>query len=385
MPISAETAAGTRVAKRFQSTGGLRMRKAAIIIQGSQSSAGRAPDPSPDPSHARWGPAERARKSLAPLLELGAVSKTYGAVTALAGLTASIAPGEFVTVVGPSGCGKSTLFNIVAGLEEPDAGGILRFEGRSCHAADLLGRVSFMPQRDLLFPWRNVMDNAILALEVEGVPRAEARAKALKMLPEFGLAGFEKQYPNQLSGGMRQRVALMRTFLFERDLMLLDEPFGALDALTRAMMQRWLLDVWQKYRRTILFITHDVDEAIFLGDRVLRHDRPPRLREARAGRRSCRAPRRPDIVDRSRIHPPQAHAARRDRGGEHEIVPVHHRTGEGDVNAIVSEHSCPGPPRGGSIRPNGRRGQACRLLPHGGQARHGRPDLQSHLAARSRP
>ena len=157
----------------------------------------------------------------------------------------------------------------MAGLEEPDAGGILRFEGNSCHAVDLLGRVSFMPQSDLLLPWRNVVDNAILALEVEGVPRAEARAKAFKMLPEFGLAGFEKQYPRQLSGGMRQRVALMRTFLFERDLMLLDEPFGALDALTRAMMQRWLLDVWQKHRRTVLFITHDVDEAIFLGDRVL--------------------------------------------------------------------------------------------------------------------
>jgi ABC-type nitrate/sulfonate/bicarbonate transport system ATPase subunit len=205
----------------------------------------------------------------APLLELRAVTKTFGETTALAGLEASIAPGEFVTVVGPSGCGKSTLFNIVAGLEAPDPGGILRFEGNSCHAADLLGRVSFMPQSDLLLPWRNVVDNAILALEVEGVKRPEARAKARKMLPEFGLAGFEKQYPHQLSGGMRQRVALMRTFLFERDLMLLDEPFGALDALTRAMMQRWLLEVWQKYRRTILFITHDVDEAIFLGDRVL--------------------------------------------------------------------------------------------------------------------
>jgi ABC-type nitrate/sulfonate/bicarbonate transport system ATPase subunit len=205
----------------------------------------------------------------APLLELRAVTKTFGETTALAGLEASIAPGEFVTVVGPSGCGKSTLFNIVAGLEAPDPGGILRFEGNSCHAADLLGRVSFMPQSDLLLPWRNVVDNAILALEVEGVKRPEARAKARKMLPEFGLAGFETQYPHQLSGGMRQRVALMRTFLFERDLMLLDEPFGALDALTRAMMQRWLLEVWQKYRRTILFITHDVDEAIFLGDRVL--------------------------------------------------------------------------------------------------------------------
>jgi len=203
------------------------------------------------------------------LIEMRALAKTYGSVTALSGFEAAVAPGEFVTVVGPSGCGKSTLFNIVAGLEEPDAGGILRFEGKSCHAADLLGRVSFMPQRDLLLPWRNVIDNAILALEVEGTPRKEARALALRMLPEFGLAGFESQYPHQLSGGMRQRVALMRTFLFKRDLMLLDEPFGALDALTRAMMQRWLLDVWQKHRRTILFITHDVDEAIFLGDRVL--------------------------------------------------------------------------------------------------------------------
>ena len=183
------------------------------------------------------GSPEAAAKP-APLLELRAVTKTFGRVTALAGLEASVAPGEFVTVVGPSGCGKSTLFNIVAGLEEPDTGGILRFEGNSCHAADLLGRVSFMPQRDLLLPWRNVVDNAILALEVEGVPRAEARAKAIKMLPEFGLAGFEKQYPHQLSGGMRQRVALMRTFLFERDLMLLDEPFGALDALTRSMPSR---------------------------------------------------------------------------------------------------------------------------------------------------
>lgn len=204
-----------------------------------------------------------------PLLQMRRIDKTFGHVAALKGFEASIAPGEFVTVVGPSGCGKSTLFNIVAGLEEPDAGGILRFEGKDCEAHDLLGRVSFMPQRDLLLPWRTVIDNATLAIEVEGTPRKQAREQALSMLPEFGLAGFENQYPHQLSGGMRQRVALMRTFLFKRDLMLLDEPFGALDALTRTMMQRWLLDVWQKHRRTILFITHDVDEAIFLGDRVL--------------------------------------------------------------------------------------------------------------------
>ncbi|MBV8392184.1 MAG: ABC transporter ATP-binding protein [Alphaproteobacteria bacterium] len=203
------------------------------------------------------------------ILELRNIDKTFGSVTALRGFHASVGLGEFVTVVGPSGCGKSTLFNIVAGLEEPDAGGVLRFEQKSCHSSDLLGRVSFMPQRDLLFPWRTVIDNAILALEVEGVPRKQARAEALRLLPEFGLTGFADQHPHQLSGGMRQRVALMRTFLFKRELMLLDEPFGALDALTRAMMQRWLLDVWQKNRRTILFITHDVDEAIFLGDRVL--------------------------------------------------------------------------------------------------------------------
>ena len=204
-----------------------------------------------------------------PLLQMRRIDKTFGHVAALKGFDASIAPGEFVTVVGPSGCGKSTLFNIVAGLEEPATGAILRVEGKDCEAADLLGRVSFMPQRDLLLPWRTVIDNAILAIEVEGTPRKQAREQALGMLPEFGLAGFENQYPHQLSGGMRQRVALMRTFLFKRDLMLLDEPFGALDALTRTMMQRWLLDVWQKHRRTILFITHDVDEAIFLGDRVL--------------------------------------------------------------------------------------------------------------------
>lgn len=208
-------------------------------------------------------------RTIPDLLEMRGISKTFGHTVALDGLELSVPAGEFVTVVGPSGCGKSTLFNMVAGLEEPDAGGAMRFRGRGCHASELLGQVAFMPQRDLLLPWRSVIDNAILANEIEGAPKREARAKARRMVPEFGLAGFEDQYPHQLSGGMRQRVALMRTFLFERDLMLLDEPFGALDALTRTIMQRWLLDVWERHRRTILFITHDVDEAIFLGDRVL--------------------------------------------------------------------------------------------------------------------
>ncbi|MBS7791670.1 ABC transporter ATP-binding protein [Roseococcus sp. SDR] len=233
--------------------------------------------------------------SPSPLLELRGLSKRFGTVQALDGFGLDVQPGEFVTVVGPSGCGKSTLFNIVAGLDEPDDGGILRFKGRGCHAKELLGQVSFMPQRDLLLPWRNVVDNAILANEIEGASRREARAKALAMLPEFGLAGFETQYPHQLSGGMRQRVALMRTFLFERELMLLDEPFGALDALTRSMMQRWLLDVWQRHRRTILFITHDVDEAIFLGDRVVvMTARPGAVKLMRAV--NLPRPRAPDLL-----------------------------------------------------------------------------------------
>ncbi|WP_216002765.1 ABC transporter ATP-binding protein [Citreicella sp. C3M06] len=204
-----------------------------------------------------------------PILDLRNLSKTFGEVQALSNVNLKVAPGEFVTLVGPSGCGKSTLFSLLSGLEDADAGSTVRFEDRSVMSKDLLGKVSFMPQRDLLLAWRNVIDNAILPLEMEGANRSQARKQAQRMLPEFGLAGFADKFPHELSGGMRQRVALMRTFLFKRDLMLLDEPFGALDALTRTMMQRWLLDVWQKHKRTVLFITHDVDEAIFLGDRVL--------------------------------------------------------------------------------------------------------------------
>ena len=208
-----------------------------------------------------------------PMLELVNVWKRFGEgqaqTVAVSGVDLRIAKSEFVTLVGPSGCGKSTLFNMIAGLLPPDDDGSLLFGGTPQRDGQLLGKVSFMPQRDLLFPWRTVLDNAILALEVEGVPRKEARERARAMLPEFGLTGFADHYPHQLSGGMRQRVALMRTFLFERDLLLLDEPFGALDALTRSRMQHWLLEIWARHRRTVLFITHDIDEAIVLGDKVL--------------------------------------------------------------------------------------------------------------------
>ena len=210
---------------------------------------------------------------MTPKIRLQNVSKHFAVgslqIQTLDKVSLSLNSGDFVTLVGPSGCGKSTLFNILVGLTAPDQGGELFIDGKLVPADHLLGRVAFMPQRDMLMPWRTVLDNAILAAEIDGVPRAEARKCAFASLERFGLRGFENHYPNQLSGGMRQRVALMRTFMFERDIMLLDEPFGALDALTRALMQRWLLEVWEGAKRTVLFITHDIDEAIFLGDRVM--------------------------------------------------------------------------------------------------------------------
>ncbi|PZW48396.1 ABC-type nitrate/sulfonate/bicarbonate transport system ATPase subunit [Humitalea rosea] len=229
--------------------------------------------------HLTVGTAPAGREKLG----LRGVSRHFGAVHALDRIDASIPEGAFVTLIGPSGCGKSTLFNILAGLLEPDPGGSVALDGMVVPPGGLLGRVAFMPQRDLLLPWRSVLDNAILAAEVQGQPKKEARALAREMARDFGLAGFEDHFPQQLSGGMRQRVALMRTFLFDRDVMLLDEPFGALDALTRSLMQRWLLDIWSRYRRTIVFITHDIDEAIFLADRVLvMGARPGRIRMDRA-------------------------------------------------------------------------------------------------------
>ena len=204
-----------------------------------------------------------------------------GRVQALDGLDLEVADGEFVSVIGPSGCGKSTLFNLLAGLEEPSAGA-LWLDGDRVDARRLLGRVGYMPQQDLLMPWRTILDNTIIGLEVAGTGRAEARRKALELFGAFGLAGFERRRPGELSGGMRQRAALLRTFLAGREVILLDEPFGALDSLTRAGMQQWLVQVWEEHRKTILLITHDVDEALFLSDRVyVLTPRPGRVELAR--------------------------------------------------------------------------------------------------------
>jgi ABC-type nitrate/sulfonate/bicarbonate transport system ATPase subunit len=177
----------------------------------------------------------------------------------------SVDDGELVTVIGPSGCGKSTLFNLLAGLLQPSAGTVL-LDGHE--TTRRLGLVGYMPQKDLLMPWKTVLDNTTIGLELAGMSKRRARAEAGHWFARFGLEGYERYYPAALSGGMRQRAALLRTFLTGRDVLLLDEPFGALDALTRLEMQRWLLDVRAEFRRTILLVTHDIEEAIFLADRV---------------------------------------------------------------------------------------------------------------------
>ncbi len=175
------------------------------------------------------------------------------------------ADGEFVSIIGPSGCGKTTLLNIIAGLDHPTDGAI-HLEG--VPADHHLGATGYMQQKDLLLPWRNVIDNAILGLEMRAVSRRAARERASELMEQFGLSGFEREYPYTLSGGMRQRVAFLRTVLADPQVFLLDEPFGALDALTRAQIQEWLLGLWENMKKTIVLVTHDVDEAIFLSDRV---------------------------------------------------------------------------------------------------------------------
>jgi ABC-type nitrate/sulfonate/bicarbonate transport system ATPase subunit len=171
-----------------------------------------------------------------------------------------------VAIVGPSGCGKSTVLRILAGLVVPTRGEAT-VEGQIANGRP--GLAAYQPQRDLLLPWRRVIDNATLGAEVAGVPRERARRDAESRLARFGLAGFERAWPAALSGGMRQRAALLRTFLVPRPVLLLDEPFGALDAITRRAMQEWLEEVWTLDGRTVLLVTHDVEEALLLADRIV--------------------------------------------------------------------------------------------------------------------
>ena len=213
-------------------------------------------------------------------LSVQGVSKRFDtgdrAVSAIEDVSFDVPRGAFVSILGPSGCGKSTLFNIIAGLLSPSGGDVL-LEGASI--VDRAGQVGYMLQKDLLLPWRSIEDNITLGQTLRGVKRSCARACAAPLIARCGLRGFEKKKPHQLSGGMRQRAALLRTLLTGKEVLLLDEPFGALDAITRLQLQMTLIDFWQDMRKTILFVTHDVEEALLLSDEILvLTERPGRLR-----------------------------------------------------------------------------------------------------------
>jgi NitT/TauT family transport system ATP-binding protein len=208
-------------------------------------------------------PAKGAMKQTAELRE---ASRRFGEVVALDGVSLTVDGGEILALVGPSGCGKSTLLELLAGLQEPDDGSV---------AAE---PAAYMPQRDLLLPWRSALANAALALECAGVRKAEARRRAEPLFERFGLGGFEDAHPGELSGGMRQRVALARTFLSGRSLLLLDEPFASLDQITRGSLQEWLAGALREEPRTVVLVTHDVQEALYLADRVaVMSPRPGRI------------------------------------------------------------------------------------------------------------
>ncbi len=184
----------------------------------------------------------------------------------LENISFSVSNGEFLTIIGPSGCGKSTILNILAGFIKPDSGEIY-LDGK--RVRNLQNVTAYMVQKDLLLQWRTVLSNTILAPELRGDELKKAKREATNLLESFGLSGFLNSYPSELSGGMRQRVALARTLMFKRPLLLLDEPFGALDAMTRFVLQNLLINVWQKYKKTVIFVTHDIDEALLLSDRII--------------------------------------------------------------------------------------------------------------------
>ncbi|MBI3334942.1 MAG: ABC transporter ATP-binding protein [Candidatus Portnoybacteria bacterium] len=203
------------------------------------------------------------------MIEIDGLSKSFlteeGERKVLDNVNFHVNTGEFVSVIGPSGCGKSTLLHIIAGIDEADSGTV-KINGDANFPK--LGHIGYMQQKDLLLPWRTVLDNVILGLELKKVARSDARQKALEHIETFGLKGFENQYPFVLSGGMRQRAQFLRSVLLHQEVMLLDEPFGALDALTRHQMQEWLVNLWRTLGNTIILVTHDTDEALLLSGKV---------------------------------------------------------------------------------------------------------------------
>jgi ABC-type nitrate/sulfonate/bicarbonate transport system ATPase subunit len=201
-----------------------------------------------------------------PAIRINGLSHSFDGRPVVDDINLDVAPGEFVSIVGPSGGGKTSILKVLAGLIVPDHG---TAEVGGVSAIGSFGLVAYMPQRDQLLPWRRALDNAILGAQIRGRNASEARAEAQALFARFGLEGHERSWPSQLSGGMRQRLALLRTFLAGFDTLLLDEPFSALDALTRRSMHTWLQDVWLADQRTVLMVTHDVEEALLLSDRVV--------------------------------------------------------------------------------------------------------------------
>ncbi len=214
-------------------------------------------------------PSSPAAHTAPPALEVSGISKTFThrrkETNVLNNVSLKVEQQEFVSIIGPSGCGKSTLFHMIGGLVKPDTGTI-RMNGKI--VTGQRGEISYMPQQPALFPWRTIEDNVLLAGELKGALHDGAREEARHWLAKIGLSGFERAYPHMLSGGMQQRAAFLRALLAPQELMLLDEPFSALDALTRSEMQRWLLELWEENRRSVLFITHNIEEALLLSNRI---------------------------------------------------------------------------------------------------------------------
>ena len=200
-------------------------------------------------------------------LRLSGVARVFGQVVAVSGVDLEVPLHSRLSIVGPSGCGKSTLLALICGLDEPNEGTIDVLGATT--SAERLRRCAWMPQRDLLLPWRDVLGNAALALENQGVRRRTARQRVGHLVERFGLAGFEEKLPHQLSGGMRQRVSFLRTLVAGKEVLLLDEPFGALDSITRADLQEWLRTALDAEPRTTVLVTHDVEEALLIGERVV--------------------------------------------------------------------------------------------------------------------
>jgi NitT/TauT family transport system ATP-binding protein len=212
-----------------------------------------------------------------PKLTVAGLDKHFGSLQALNDINLAIADGEFISIVGPSGCGKTTFLRIVAGLEAA-TGGEVRIDGDAVKKAGI--DRGFVFQSDNLLPWRTVLANALIGPEIAGAAHVEARKRTIDLLKLVGLAGFENYFPRQLSGGMRQRVNLARALAVDPKILLMDEPFAALDAQTREIMQTELIRIWEQGRKTVLFVTHQIDEAVFLSDRVFVFARRPgRVRE----------------------------------------------------------------------------------------------------------